>query len=143
MSTGAASIRLRELAALGLVTPPEAYGAGYTVNRYHPLLRQWKVFLNTWDLMPVVRRVAAKARRIVLFGSAAWGADDEESDLDVFVETTVPQTIGSLFPEQIRGRPLQVLICTPEQAADIRKNNRPLWANISRGVVLWDEVEPW
>lgn len=143
VALGTASERLRELERLGLVARPFGANGPYVLRRDHPLVRQWKLLLTTWDLLPVVRKLRPLASRIVLFGSAAEGRDDEESDVDLYIEADDPSRVDQLLPDRLNGRPLQALVCDPTRAAQIMTDNPALWENISRGVVLWDEVEAW
>ena len=143
VALGTASERLRELERLGLVARPYGRNGPYILRREHLLVRQWKVLLNTWDLLPLVRKLKPLAHRIVLFGSSAEGRDDEESDLDIYIEADDPHRFSQLLPEQIKGRHLQALVCDSQRAARIMSDNPALWENVLRGVVLWDEIEAW
>lgn len=86
-----------------------------TRSRLQPLFPQWRVLTNVWELEPLVRKLKGLARRIVLFGSAAEGRDDEESDLDVYIETRAPNEVEALLREQVYGGCLQALVCWPQR----------------------------
>lgn len=138
VSAGSASQKMRELVELGVLVAPSTRGGGYEVDRYHPLVRQWKVLSAVFELQPVVEQIRAMARRIVLFGSAADGLDDERSDLDLYVETDRPERVRRVVERARLGRRVQLMAAGPEDVARLMR--QPVWDAIDHGIVLYDET---
>lgn len=86
---------------------------------------------------------AARPARIVLFGSAARGTMDQDSDIDLLVvmETKTPrrtaQRLRNLRPA--RSAPLDIVVATPHDVA--RTENNPVFVTHdakTEGRVLYD-----
>ena len=64
-----------------------------------------------------------RPEKIILFGSAAWGQDDEVSDLDFFiVKKDVPHyggdRIAELYHLMITQMPVDYIVYKPEEVAE-------------------------
>ena len=138
VSVGSASQKMRELVELGVLVAPATRGGGYEVDRYSPLVRQWKALSAVFELQVLVEQVRSMARRIVLFGSAAEGLDDERSDLDLYVETDKPERVRRVVERVQLARRVQLIAAGPEDVARLMK--QPVWDAIDHGIVLYDEA---
>lgn len=144
VSVGAASQALRTLRAAGVVKcRREGRSLLCRLDLASPVARQWKVLANVLELVPVVEALRAHSCRVVLFGSGAVGTDDEESDLDVFVEAPDPEKAREAIGGIVLSRHLQALVRTPSEAAELAEKQPALWENISSGLVLWDAGRTW
>lgn len=142
VSVGAASIILRALEGSGLVEVEEKGSMKfYRINLLNPLSREFKILFNVRDLTDLVESLKEHAVRIVLFGSSAEGTDTKESDLDLFILTQDPQTVKVIL-RRFRGksaRNLSPIIVTAGDLARLRRRDKPLYDNISKGKVLWEK----
>jgi predicted nucleotidyltransferase len=136
VSTGAASRRMTELAGLGVVSRPEGVRLGYHVNRSSPLLRQWKTLMTVWELRPLVQRLRPVTNKVVLFGSAAAGVDDDLSDIDLYIEADDPRVARELVDRAKLRRHVQVL--APDRDALVHLMRQPVWQSIHDGLILYD-----
>ena len=143
ISKGSANKILRELAALSILRRAEkGRMVFYRLNTGDPFVRQLKVLWNVWALRPFVERLRETARKVLLFGSSAEGTDVPESDIDVFILTddreTAKKTVSAF--NRRNERPLAPIIADLEEFARIRREDRPLFERIDRGLVLWETV---
>lgn len=141
ISKGSANKILRELAALSILGRAEkGRQVFYRLNSGDPFVRQMKVLWNVWELRPFVEGLKEAARKVLLFGSCAEGTDVPESDIDVLILTDDREAVKRAVSAFNRGseRPLAPIIVDFEDYARIRREDRPLFERIDRGLVLWE-----
>jgi len=113
----------------------------YRINLKSPVARQFKILFNIMLLDGLVKTVKDHCKRIVLFGSCADGTDVKESDIDIFVLTQekdfVTKTINK-YEKEIRRRIAPIVLNTIEWT-NMKRKDRSLHDNISKGLVLWEE----
>ncbi|MGB9871081.1 MAG: nucleotidyltransferase family protein [Anaerolineae bacterium] len=97
------------------------------------------------EIQKVVREIAEKfrPRRVILFGSHAYGTPDSDSDVDLLIEMDTPlrsveqavairQAVDFPFPTDL-------LVRTPQQVAERIQMGDPFFKEIlSRGKVLYE-----
>lgn len=85
-----------------------------------------------------------RPRRVVLFGSHAWGKPHKDSDVDLLVVTdtsdtraTAREIDASLYPRVI---PIDIMVATP-QSIEERKRSGDFFVKkvFSEGKILYDE----
>jgi len=141
ISKGSANKILRQLASLALLTRAEkGRMVFYRLNADDPFVKQMKALLNIWVLRLFVQGLKESARRIILFGSCAEGTDAAESDIDILIltdEKKLAQNRVSAFNRKSE-RPIAPIIVSMEEFARMRKEDKPLFERIDRGIVLWE-----
>ena len=142
ISTGSASGQLRALEESGLVTS-EQKGRTllFRASIRHPIVREAKIFTTLLELSPLIAAGQSGIMRMILFGSCASGEDSEESDIDLYIETTDRLTVTTLISccEPGISRKISPIIVSPEEAVQIRTRDRPLFERIQRGKILVGE----
>lgn len=142
ISSGGASMALRALHSTGLLDMEEKGKMKfYRLNLSNPVSREFKVLFNIMDLRQLVADLKNGTERIILFGSAADGKDAKDSDLDLFILTHDPSFVKDTVRRAQRKllRHLSPMIVDALGEAGLRKNERPMYDNISRGRVLWEK----
>jgi DNA-binding transcriptional ArsR family regulator len=135
-SRGAVNGAVRALAKSGLLlVEQKGRMKFYSANLDDPRVRCFKVLLNIARLMPLVRRLAGQALRIVLFGSAAEGRNRSDSDFDFLVLTSTPDIVRKL----IAAQPLRVqaVVLTPSGLAELEKSEPVFAGQMKKGLELW------
>ena len=142
VSVGSASMILRTLEASHLVDVEEKGAMKfYRINLLNPLSREFKILFTVRDLTDLVEALKDNAVRIVLFGSSAEGTDTKDSDVDLLILSQEPQTVKGIlrrFQKEF-ARNLSPIIVGAEDLAKLRRHDKPLHDNISRGKVLWEK----
>jgi predicted nucleotidyltransferase len=142
ISTGAVSGQLRALAESGLVTS-EQKGRTllFRASISHPIVREAKIFATLLELAPLIAAGENKIVRMILFGSCATGEDAEESDIDLYIETTNRQAAKALISRYESGisRKISPIIVLPDEARQLRTRDRPLFERICGGKILVGE----
>jgi len=112
----------------------------YKLNLREPMVRQFKVLVNVCALKELLDTLKQHSRRIILFGSSAQGTDVRESDLDLFILTSEKSYVRSKIRafNKSGGRKVAPIIVDANEFASLRREDRPLYENIERGITLWE-----
>jgi predicted nucleotidyltransferase len=113
----------------------------YRINLKNPVARQFKILFNVMLLDELVKRLRESSKRIILFGSSAEGTDVKESDIDLFVLTQKREMVIQAINKYERKitRRIAPIVLSPIEWASMRRKDRPLYDNISKGIILWQE----
>lgn len=113
----------------------------YRINLSNPVSKHLKILFNVMCLDGLVKQLRNSCKRIVLFGSCAEGTDTKESDMDLFVLTQKREPVIQIINryERTINRRIAPVVLSPIEWARMRREDRPLYDNISRGIVLWQE----
>jgi len=140
ISTGAASLGLRNLRSLGLAhSEKRGNMVLYKLEDEKQLVRSLRLFLTLLELDPVVEGVKDACERIILFGSAADGTEREGSDVDLLVVTIDKGGVdGKLRKHRtIKGLPLNAVVLTPGELLRLSRTNKTFHDRATGGMVLW------
>ncbi len=143
ISAGAVNSHMRLLKSLDIVHH-ERRGKTtfYRINLDNFISREFKTLFSMIRLQELVAQLRPLAKRIILFGSAAEGTDTEESDIDLFILSSADrEKIQGLIAKfgAGAGRKISPIIADSKDLALMRE--KPIYKNIQRGRILWDEKE--
>lgn len=113
----------------------------YRINMENPVVRQFKVLFNVFSLTELIEEIKQRCTRIVLFGSCSEGTDVKDSDMDLFVLASDIASVKrhiNLYERKL-GRKVSAIVVDPNGLAKIRKEDKPLYERISRGITLWEQ----
>ena len=113
----------------------------YSVAHNEPAVRQFKVLRNVLLLQPVIEKLKPLSKKVILYGSAGRGEDDSSSDMDLFVLSKDPQATQRILPSIKIRRRIQAVIKSPSELSDLKDRERVFFAEIDRGITLWEEKE--
>ncbi len=142
VSSGAASMTLRALQDSGLLGMEEKGRMKfYKLDLSNPVSREFKVLFNIMDLRKLVEDLKGDTERIILFGSSAEGKDAKDSDLDLFILARDPSRAKDAVRRAGKKlvRHLSTIIVDAQGEIRLRRDERPLYDNISRGRILWEK----
>ena len=141
VSKGSANKILRNLTELGLLKREEkGRMVFYELDLRSPLVRQFKVLYNIWQLNDFLENAKQNAVKIMLFGSCSDGTDAKESDIDILIITkdkAAARENVSSFNRKSEKR-ISPIIVDNGEFATMRKQDEPLYERIERGIVLWE-----
>lgn len=141
ISKGSANNILRQLADLTLLTrTKKGRMVFYRLNAGEPLVKQLKILSNVWILRAFVAENQERTKKIILFGSGAEGTDVSESDIDIFILTDKKTPIKESVIRFNRKSPRKIspIILDVDEFVKMKKEDKPLFERIDRGVVLWE-----
>ncbi len=135
----ATNYALRRLASLGWVTVRvSGRMKHYRVVSDHPAVCQIKVADTIIGLESFLRKIRPWAVKIVLYGSAALGRDQEGSDVDLMVISNQPdqaRRAALAFAPRI-----QTVVKDPVEWAGLLNNGDMFCREVERGIVLWQNM---
>jgi predicted nucleotidyltransferase len=109
----------------------------YTLNLENPAIRQFKIFINVFELNPLIDRLKTHAKRIILFGSCAQGVDAENSDIDLFFLSDDEGLIRAEIDKFKSKRKISPIITNASELARMKNEDKPLYERIMGGIELW------
>jgi len=111
----------------------------YSYNPGNPLGRQLKILSTLAELNNLRMRLRENSEKIILYGSSAEGEDTTESDLDLLIITSEKKKAGETIAANRRSmkRRVSELILTQLEYSGLKKQDKPLYRQITRGIILW------
>ena len=111
----------------------------YKLNMKSAVARQFKILFNVYSLNKLVNEIKQDSKKVILFGSCSEGTDTEESDIDLFILTKEKNTVGSKINSyQGTDRRIALIIVNSNEFVQLRKNDKPLYDRVLKGIVLWE-----
>ena len=110
----------------------------YSVDYSGPVIKQLKVLNNVMFLEPLINKLKTFSQKIVLFGSCARGDNVADSDIDMFILSSSPYIIEERIKKNNLGKKIQVIIRNPTQFIKMEKEEPIFWAEIDRGITMWE-----
>lgn len=139
VSLGSANKMLRLLAENGFLLRKRRGKMVFYRLADQPTVRQFKVLVNVYALKTLVDSIRDYCRKIVLFGSAAQGTDVKESDIDLFILSEDQHRVRKSISEfnSKNKKKVAPIIVDATGFIKIKREDKPLYENIDRGIVLW------
>lgn len=142
LSVGAVNQSLNLLSKKGFLIREDIAGASfYRVDDKNPAVRQFKIFLNVSETIPLLEKIKGECSKIILFGSCAEGSDEEWSDVDLLIITQNPEEIRKALSgfSKLGGRPVQTIIIRPSEWLVYKEKDAPFYERVSRGILLFGD----
>jgi len=141
LSKGGTNQALRKMAGDGLLkTEKKGRMIFYSVDPKSAVVKQFKILKNVTFLEPLLNPLKELALTIVLFGSRAAGEDSPDSDIDIFIVSREAEKIKSILLKGVLKDKIQLIVKTPQEYAGFEKKEPVLYAEITKGIVLWEKV---
>jgi len=113
----------------------------YSVDYNNPVIKQLKVLKITMLLQPLVNKLKALSKKIILFGSCARGENIANSDIDIFILTDSSKAIEEKTKKSNLREKLQPVIRNSTQFIKMEKEERVFFEEIERGITLWESKD--
>ncbi|MDP2807345.1 MAG: nucleotidyltransferase domain-containing protein, partial [bacterium] len=104
----------------------------------HPAVCQVKVTDTVIGLEGFLIKLRPLSVRIVLYGSAALGRDQEYSDVDVMAISNQPD--AARRASLIFSPKIQTVVKDPVEWAGMQKSGEIFYREVERGIVLWQKI---
>lgn len=141
ISKGSANRILRKLAEVALLERTQkGRMVFYRLNAGDSFVKQMKIMSNLWTLRELVSEIRGKTKKIILFGSCAEGTDVRESDIDILIIADEKKPIKENISRfnQKGERKIAPLILDMDEFMRMKREDKPLFERIDRGIVLWE-----
>lgn len=103
------------------------------------LIKYLKVLQNIVSLRNLIKKLKKFSLRIVLYGSAAKGENNAESDIDIFILTRAPDEVEKTIFLDILREKIRYVAHTPNDFIKSKKNNPTFYDEVEKGIILWEE----
>ncbi len=110
----------------------------YAINFNHPIIKQLKVLKTIIFLNPLLKKMRNKSQKVILYGSSSRGENTKDSDIDLFVVTNSLSEIEIIVRNNPKGKSIQLITRTPLKYIEMEKTDPIFYAEIERGIVLWE-----
>ncbi|MCX5686901.1 MAG: nucleotidyltransferase domain-containing protein [Candidatus Omnitrophica bacterium] len=135
-------IALGELARQNLVSKvKKGKQLFYSIIYDDSAIKQFKVLKNILVLRPLVSKLKSLSKKIILYGSTSRGENDPSSDIDLFILSNEPEAIKKIVNSIKTKQKIQSVIKTPSELADFKDKEKTYYAEVDRGITLWEEKE--
>lgn len=135
-------IALGELARQNLVSKVKKGNLlFYSIIYDDSAIKQFKVLKNVFALRPLVSKLKPLSKKIILYGSTSRGENDPASDIDLFILSQQPEAAKKIISSIKTKQKIQSVIKTPSQLADFKEKEKVYYAEVDRGITLWEEKE--
>jgi len=112
----------------------------YRLNLRNAVTRQLKVLFNVYSLDDLIESMKPDCKRVLLFGSCSEGTDVKDSDIDIFVLTNEKDKVKlkiSTYQKKMERR-IAPIIVNSNEFVKLRKEDKPLYERILKGITLWE-----
>lgn len=111
----------------------------YSLDEKEPSVKQFKVLSMILDLNPLIRKLNPLTKTVILYGSAAQGTDDYESDTDLLIVTLHEERVRELVDNFKFPREIKVTFKTPSGWLELESKDPTFYNEVSCGIVLWEK----
>lgn len=110
----------------------------YKIDKNHPLVKQIKTTNTISRLSGLMSALKGECLEVILFGSAARGENSIDSDIDLFVVSHNPDQVKKIIKKRYnKTLPIEPIVKTPNQWADIESKDKEFFLEVSRGIILY------
>lgn len=142
ISRGGVYLALGELIRQNLVsTSKRGRYLSYSIIYNDSAIKQFKVLKNVLALRPLVSRLKASSRKIILYGSYARGENDLSSDIDLFILSKDPEASKEAVSSIKTKQKIQAVIRTATEMTSFKESEKVFMQEVERGIALWEEKE--
>ena len=99
------------------------------------------MLINLSALDELVAALKDLSDKIVLFGSGATGTDSEDSDIDLFVLSDIPDAVRKTVEKKSGKRQIHLVVRKPLDYIATKKKEKLFYDEVSRGIVLHERQQ--
>jgi predicted nucleotidyltransferase len=112
----------------------------YRVNDVNPSVKNFKIFMTTSELHPVIHELKTVAEKIILFGSCAAGEDTADSDIDLFILTQETKKVNGYLKKKHLERTIQAVVVDAVGLVKIKEKDKAFYHEMNKGLILWEST---
>lgn len=110
----------------------------FNINNENHSIKYFKIFVNIQELTDIIKSIAGKCNKIILYGSCSTGEDTINSDIDLFIITENVKEIRQILKKTTIGkRQLKPIIMLPHEFIKLKDRDRAFYNEINKGITLW------
>jgi len=113
----------------------------YSITYNNTAVKQFKILQNVLMLRSLVSKLRFSSKKILLYGSFSRGENSPTSDIDLFILSKDPEETRKIISSIKTRQKIQAIIKTPSEFADFKRSEKVYYAEVERGIILWEETE--
>jgi predicted nucleotidyltransferase len=113
----------------------------YSIIYDDSAIKQFKILKNVLALRPLVSKLKPLSKKIILYGSTSRGENDPASDIDLFILSHEPEEAKKIIASIKTRQKIQSVIKTPSDIANFKDREKTYYAEVDRGIILWEKKE--
>ncbi|MCX6667943.1 MAG: nucleotidyltransferase domain-containing protein [Euryarchaeota archaeon] len=138
-SVGGTHNALKSLYAMNfLIEKKSGKNIYYRINSANPSVKNFKIFVTTTELNPLINDLKNIAEKIILFGSCSVGDDTAASDIDLFVLSHETEKVKSYLKKKQSGRTIQAVVVNAAELMKLKERDKAFYQEINKGITLWE-----
>lgn len=110
----------------------------HAINFDHPIIKHLKILKVIMSLESLLKKMRNKSQKIILYGSSSRGENTKGSDIDLLVVTNSLPEVEKIVRNNPKGKVIQLITRTPLKYIEMEKTDPIFYAEIERGIVLWE-----
>lgn len=104
-----------------------------------PLFKYYRIYENLIELTESVNALKPVSHKIVLYGSAAFGDDTAESDIDLLVITEQKDKVLKEIRAFKTEKEIKPVVQTTSEYATSKKKDKAFYEEIAKGITLFEK----
>ncbi len=139
LSRGITNRLLNQFLKSGLVTRERRGRMWFYSLSKSPLFKYYRIYENLVELADLVNALGPISRKVILYGSTAFGTDTAKSDIDLFIITDQKNEVLKAIRDFKSEREIKPVIQTATEYAVSRKKDKVFYEQVSKGITLFEK----
>lgn len=147
LSSGAVNKVLKDFGKEGILTKTRRGKTDfYSLNDNRPIIKQLKILNILLRIESLVEELKSLSHKIILYGSASRGDNDEQSDIDLLIVTTnadksTVEELVDKFQKKEALPKIQKAIKITSQWATLEDKDPTYFKELLKGIILYDRLK--
>lgn len=143
LSQGSVHGILKEFAKQGLANKRNVgKSIVYEINSTHPVVRAFRKMENLLEIDELTNQLKPLARKVILYGSCAFGTDTAESDIDFFIvaDQQEQEQIEKVIRDFSGNRKISLLMVDMMEMMQLENDDPVFYNQVMSGIELWEKT---
>ncbi|PKM84092.1 MAG: hypothetical protein CVU86_09055 [Firmicutes bacterium HGW-Firmicutes-11] len=143
LSQGSVHGILKEFAQQGLAKKRNVgKSIVYEINGEHPVVRAFRKMENLLEIDELINQLKSLSRKVILYGSCAFGVDTAESDIDLFIvaDRQEQEQIEKVIRDFSSKRKISPLMLDLMEMMQLESDDPVFFNQVMSGIELWEKT---
>ncbi len=113
----------------------------YFIEQTNLLVKQEKILRTIECLKPLLKQLNKWSQKIILYGSAAFGKNMVESDIDLLVLSNEKDKVYEIFSKSKLKNKVKLVVKNFLEWVEIKEKDQFFFNQLNKGKVLWEKNE--
>lgn len=141
VSRGMTNRLLNQFLRIGLVSRERRGRMWFYSLTKTPLFKYYRIYENLGELTELVSALKPVSQKIIFYGSAAYGEDTAESDIDLFILTEQKDKVLKEIRVFKTEREIKPVVQTATEYATSRRKDKAFYEEVAKGITLFESFK--